>query len=181
MNYKIAVIKGDGIGPEVVEQTILVLEAVAQKHSVKFDFEYLLAGGVAIDECGEPLPAYTIERCKESDAVLLGAVGGTKWDDLPGNKRPEMAILGLREQLGLFANLRPAVVFDDLKSASPLKDEIIGDGLNILIVRELTGGIYFGPKGTGEITEDGKSEVSLIESLIENRSVKAGRFAYDVE
>ena len=181
MIKKIAVIKGDGIGPEVIDQAIIVLEAIEKKYSIKFDFEYLLAGGAAIDECGEPLPSNTIDKCKESDAVLLGAVGGPTWDDQPGNNRPEMAILGLREKLGLFANLRPAMVFDDLKSASPLKDEIIGDGLDILIVRELTGGIYFGPKGSADVAEGGRSEVSLVGALIKDRDVKPGRFAYDVE
>ena len=181
MEYKIAVIEGDGIGPEVVKQAVRILKIIGKKYNHNFIFEYLLAGGAAIDELGEPLPASTIEKSKASDALLLGAVGGPKWDDQPGTNRPEMAILGLREKLGLFANLRPAIVFDELSSACPLKDEIIAGGLDILIVRELTGGIYFGPKSTGTITAEQKAEDPLIEKLIENRDVKPGKFAYDVE
>ena len=181
MEYKIAIIKGDGIGSEVVDQAVLVLDAIAKRFEKKFVYEYLLAGGAAIDDSGEPLPEYTVEKCKDSDAVLLGAVGGPKWDDQPGNNRPEMAILGLREKLELYANLRPAIVFEELKDACPLKDEKIEGGLDILIVRELTGGIYFGPKATGEISENGASKDSIINSLIAGRDVKPGRFAYDVE
>lgn len=154
MEYKIAVIKGDGIGPEVVDAATAVLSKVAEKYGHKFSYEYLLAGGAAIDEKGECLPAETVEVCKASDAVLLGAVGGPKWDDLPGSKRPEKALLGLRKELGLYANLRPAMVFEELSDASPLKAEIIAGGLDILVVRELTGGIYFGSRGTDQ-TPDG--------------------------
>ena len=147
MKYKIAVIKGDGVGAEIVDSAIEILNAVQDKYNHKFIYEEMLAGGSAYDEYGTPLPENTIKVCKDSDAVLFGAVGGSKWDDLPGNQRPEMAILGLRKRLGLFANLRPGILFDALKGASPLKSEIIEDGFNICVVRELTGGIYFGEKG----------------------------------
>jgi len=147
MNYKIAVIPGDGIGPEVTEQAVRVLNAVGDKFGHQFEMTEVDAGGCAIDKYGEPLPAASLESCKQSDSVLLGAVGGPKWDTLPGNQRPEQALLGLRKGLGLYANLRPAVLHNALKDASPLKPEIIGDGLDIMVVRELTGGIYFGDRG----------------------------------
>ena len=147
MNYKIAVIPGDGIGPEVVDATIKVLNVVGDKFGHKFDYEYVLAGGCAIDKFGNPLPEETLETCKKSDAVLLGAVGGPKWDDPTAKVRPEQALLGLRGGLGLYCNLRPAVLYAPLRDASPLKDSIIGDGINIQVVRELTGGIYFGERG----------------------------------
>jgi len=148
MNYNIAVIPGDGIGPEVVNETLKVLNKTGGKFGHKFNYTEVLAGGAAIDNAGECLPKKTVEICKDSDAVLLGAVGGPKWDDLPGDQRPERALLGIRKALGLYANLRPAMVFDELADASPLKAEIIGSGLDIVVVRELTGGIYFGEKGT---------------------------------
>ncbi len=150
MNYKLAVIPGDGIGPEVVEQSIKVLDKIGRKYGHKFEYNKLLAGGCAIDATGEPLPQETVEVCKKSDAVILGAVGGFKWDTLPGHLRPERALLGLRGQLGLFANLRPAVIYDELKDACPLKPEIISDSIDIMVVRELTGGIYFGERGRRE-------------------------------
>ncbi|MFD3157238.1 3-isopropylmalate dehydrogenase [Haloimpatiens sp. FM7330] len=149
--FKIAVIPGDGIGVEVTEQALKVLEKVCKKYDTKLNFTELKAGGCAIDDCGNPLPVETLEKCKKSDAVFLGAVGGPKWDDLPGKQRPEQALLGLRGGLGLYANLRPTKVFDELKSASPLKDSIIDKGVDILVVRELTGGIYFGEKGRKEV------------------------------
>lgn len=148
MKYNIAVIPGDGIGPEVVDSTIKVLNAVGEKFGHRFDYEYLLAGGCAIDKFGTPLPEETLEACKKSDSVLLGAVGGPKWDDPTAKVRPEQALLGLRGGLGLYCNLRPALLYAPLKDASPLKDSIIGDGIDIQVVRELTGGIYFGERGT---------------------------------
>lgn len=148
--FNITVLKGDGIGPEIVEECIKVLNATGEKFGFKFNYNYQLLGGIAIDETGVPYPEETAKACKASDAVLLGAVGGPKWDTQPGNNRPEKGLLGIREDLGLFANLRPAKIFAPLKSASPIKEEIIGDGLDILIVRELTGGIYFGERATYE-------------------------------
>ncbi len=148
--YNIAVIGGDGIGPEVVSGAIAVMEHIAQKRGFKFEFKHYLAGGCAIDAKNEPLPQETIDGCKASDSVLLGAVGGEKWDKLPSNMRPENALLGLRAALGLFANLRPAQLFKELADACPLKPRLTENGLDILVVRELTGGIYFGDKGRDE-------------------------------
>ncbi len=145
--YKIAVIPGDGIGPEVTNGNRLVLEAVAKIFQHEFRFEELLAGGIAIDATGIPLPPATVAACKNSDAVLLGAVGGPKWDTLPGHLRPEKALLGLRSELGLYANLRPAVLYPSLASACPLHPSISANGIDILFVRELTGGMYFGDHG----------------------------------
>ncbi|MDO5387760.1 MAG: 3-isopropylmalate dehydrogenase [Clostridia bacterium] len=147
MNFKIAVVAGDGIGPEVMEQNINVLNAVGKKFGHTFEYTYVLGGGCAIDKYGEPLPQETIDVCKASDSVLLGAVGGWQWDTLPGDKRPERALLGLRGALGLYANLRPATLHDALKGACPLKPELVADGVDIMVVRELTGGMYFGEKG----------------------------------
>lgn len=143
---KIAVIKGDGIGPEVINQALKVLEVISKKYDCNFEYKEVLMGGAAIDETGVPLPDETIEVCKKSDAVLLGAVGGPKWDNVSRNLRPEAGLLQIRKELGVFANLRPAIMFPQLKAASPLKEEILGDSLDLMIVRELTGGIYFGEK-----------------------------------
>lgn len=154
---RIAVIPGDGIGPEVVKQAIVVLEAVARKFGHQFEFQEVLMGGAALDAVGVPLPDETLKVCLESDAVLLGAVGGPKWDDLPGHLRPEAGLLGIRKGLNLFANLRPAKVFPQLKSASTLKEEILGEGLDILVVRELTGDLYFGEKGRAKVSDGEKA------------------------
>ena len=151
MKYHIAVIPGDGIGPEVIDSTIKVLNSVGEKFGHRFDYEYLIAGGCAIDKYGNPLPQDTLEACKNSDSVLLGAVGGPKWDDPNAKVRPEQALLGLRGGLGLYCNLRPALLYSPLKEASPLKESIIGDGIDVLVVRELTGGIYFGERGKTEV------------------------------
>ncbi len=147
MELNLAVIKGDGIGPEIVDEALNTLEAIGNKFGHKFNFTEVLAGGCAIDGVGECLPQKTIDICKASDSVILGAVGGPKWDNVDGDKRPERALLGLRENLGLYANLRPAIIHNALSEASPIKKEIVGDSLDILIVRELTGGIYFGDRG----------------------------------
>lgn len=146
-NYNIVVLRGDGIGPEIVEQTLKVIDAAGEKFGFEFNYDEKLMGGCAIDATGEPLPQETVEACKKADSVLLGAVGGPKWDSLPGKQRPEAGLLGIRGALGLYANLRPAKIFEPLKSASPIKDSIIGDSLDIMVVRELTGGIYFGERG----------------------------------
>lgn len=152
--YSIVVLPGDGIGPEVTRGACDILKTVAEKFGHTFLFTEHLIGGNAIDSAGNPLPESTLEACKKSDAVLLGAVGGPKWDGIPGEKRPEKALLSLRAGLGLYANLRPAVLYESLAGACPLKDEYVKEGIDILIVRELTGGIYFGERGRGE-TPDG--------------------------
>ena len=150
-DYKITLLKGDGIGPEIVNQAVKVLDCVAEKFGFGVTYDEALLGGCAIDATGVPLPDETVAKCKASDSVLLGAVGGPKWDSQPGNNRPEAGLLGIRGALGLFANLRPSVIFGPLKSASPIKDEIIGGNLDVLIVCELTGGIYFGERGRKEV------------------------------
>ncbi len=144
MKYQIAVIKGDGIGPEIVTEAMLTLEKVGQKFGHTFDFQEVLAGGCSIDANGIPLTQETIDICKAADSVLLGAVGGPKWDSVESAKRPEKALLGLRESLGLFANIRPAMMYKALADACPIKPEIIGEGFDIVVCRELTGDVYFG-------------------------------------
>ena len=145
--FNIVLLEGDGIGPEIVNQAALTLKKAGEKFGFGVNFKKALLGGSAIDKTGSPIPSETVKACKAADAVLLGAVGGPKWDNMPGDKRPEAGLLGIRSSLGLFANLRPAVIFDQLREASPLKDGIIGGSLDIMIVRELTGGIYFGERG----------------------------------
>lgn len=147
MKKTIALIPGDGIGPEVVSSAVEVLNKVASKFSHQFDYVECYAGGCAIDKFDDPLPEAELDKIKACDSALMGALGGWKWDNLPGDKRPEAGLLRLRKGLGVFANLRPAVIFPQLKEASPLKDRVIGDGLDIMIVRELIGGIYFGKRG----------------------------------
>ena len=178
MNYKLAVIPGDGIGPDVVEQTLLVLDKVGEKFGHTFQYHKVLAGGCAIDATGGCLPQETIDMCKASDAVLLGAVGGWKWDTLPGDQRPERALLGLRKALGLFANLRPALLFEQLADASPLKPEILAGGLDIVVVRELTGGIYFGEKGVKD-TDLGPAAYD-IEQYAEEEVRRIAKVAFDM-
>ena len=147
MNYQIALIRGDGIGPEVVSEAVKVLDRIGKLYGHTFSFTDVLMGGIAYDKTGTPLPQETIDICKSADSVLLGAVGGPKWDTLPGEKRPEAGLLGIRKALNLYANIRPVVLFPALKEASPLKEALVKDGINIYVVRELTGGIYFGTRG----------------------------------
>ena len=150
MDYNIALLRGDGIGPEIVDSAVEVLKEVGTKYGHTFQFHPYLIGGCAYDEFGEPLPKETVDGCLNSDSVLLGAVGGPKYDGLPPEKRPEKALLGIRSALGLFTNLRPAKLYPALRDASPLRTELIKDGFDIMIVRELTGGIYFGDRGYRE-------------------------------
>ena len=150
MNLKIAVLPGDGVGPEVTREAVRVLRAVSEVNGYEFEFREYLIGGAAIDAAEQPLPQRTLDGCRESDAVLLGAVGGPQYDALPAERRPEAGILGLRKALGVFANLRPAIAYEAVADCSPIRAEVLR-GANVLIVRELLGGLYFGqPRGRDE-------------------------------
>lgn len=155
MNCKITLIPGDGIGPEIVREAVKVLDAVGAKYGHQFDYTKILMGGCSIDEYGVPLTDEAVAVAKASDAVLLGAVGGnvgnSKWYDVAPNLRPEAGLLKIRKELELFANIRPAYLYNELKKACPLKDEIIGEGFDMVIMRELTGGLYFGERHTEEV------------------------------
>lgn len=154
MNYQVAVISGDGIGPEIVREARKVLDAVAEKYGHSFRYTDVLMGGASIDVYGVPLTEEAIAACKSADAVLMGSIGGntttSPWYKLPPEKRPEAGLLGIRKALKLFANLRPAMLYEELKGACPLKDEVIGNGFDLMIMRELTGGLYFGERKTVE-------------------------------
>jgi 3-isopropylmalate dehydrogenase len=176
--YQITLLPGDGIGPEITAVTVSILEAVSAQAGFKLTFTEAPVGGAAIDAAGEPLPASTLEQCRQSDAVLLAAIGGPKWDNHPRHLRPETGLLGLRAGLGLFANLRPAQILPQLIAASSLKPEVV-EGVDLMVVRELTGGVYFGqPRGiftseTGE--ERGVNTMAYSTSEID----RIGRVAFD--
>ena len=180
MTKNIAVIKGDGIGPEIVTEAMKVLDAVAKKYNHTFNYEQLLMGGASIDANGKPLTDETIERCKASDAVLMGSIGGdtttSPWYKLPPNLRPEAGLLGIRKALGLFANLRPCVLYPQLSGACPLKKEISDKGFDMLIMRELTGGLYFGEKKTEEVDGELVAVDTLIYSEHEIRRIAVKAF-----
>lgn len=182
MNKNIAVIKGDGIGPEIVTEAMKVLDKIAERYGHAFNYEQLLMGGCSIDANGVPLTEETIERCKASDAVLMGSIGGntstSPWYKLPSSLRPEAGLLGLRKALGLFANLRPCVLFPQLSGACPLKEEISTKGFDMLIMRELTGGLYFGERKTEEI--DGVMTAIDTLKYDENEIIRIAVKAFDV-
>ena len=182
MNYNIAVIPGDGIGPEIVREACKVLDAVGTKYGHEFKYKEVLIGGVSIDATGVPLTEEALNTARESDSVLLGAVGGkvgeSKWYELPPNLRPEAGLLAIRKGLGLFCNLRPALLFPQLKNACPLKDELIGGGFDFVVVRELTGGVYFGERKT--MTENGLRKAMDTMPYDENEIRRIARWAFAV-
>jgi len=182
MNYNIAVIPGDGIGPEIITEAKKVLDMVGSKYGHQFNYTEVLMGGVSIDATGEPLTKEALETAKNSDSVLLGAVGGnvgqSNWYSLPPHLRPEAGLLAIRKGLNLYANIRPAVLFDELKGACPLKEEIIGGGFDFVVMRELTGGLYFGERHT--VTENGVRKA--MDSLVydENEIRRIAIWAFEI-
>ena len=177
MAQNIAVIRGDGIGPEIVEQALLVLNRVAERFGHEFTYTDVDMGGNAIDKWGDPLPQEMLRRCLDSDSVLLGAVGGPKWNDVPGPMRPEKGLLRLRAGMGVYSNNRPAKIWPQLASASPLKQEIVDKGIDFLIVRELIGGIYFGKHET--VTENGE-KVAIDELRYSEEEIRRiGRIGFE--
>lgn len=179
MQKNITIIKGDGIGPEIIDQALKVLDCVAEKFGHTFCYTRILMGGESIDAHGVPLTDEALQTAMQSDAVLLGAVGGPKWDDLPGHLRPEKGLLAIRKGLNLFANLRPAYLYRELRGACPLREDIIGDGFDMIVVRELTGGLYFGARET--IEENGqlvaKDTLTYSEAEIRRIAVKGFEIA----
>ena len=186
MNKNIAVIRGDGIGPEIVNQALKVLDKVAKVYGHSFTYTDVDMGGCAIDKYGDPLPESELEKCLSSDSVLLGAVGGDKWNDVPGDKRPEKGLLRLRAGMGVYSNNRPAKIWKQLASASPLKDNIVDKGIDFIIVRELIGGIYFGEHKTeGDTATDvlkySESEIERIGKIAFETARKRGKRLCSVE
>jgi len=177
MKKTIAVLPGDGIGPEIISEAVKVLNSIAQAYGHTFEYKYVEIGGCSIDRYGVPITEENMQICKHSDSVLLGAVGGPKWDSCPPAIRPEKALLAVRKELGLFANLRPTKLFSQLADASPLKREIVENGIDLLIVRELTGGVYFGEHKTAEI--DGEEVSKDIMQYAEHEIERIGRVAFE--
>ena len=182
MKYQVGVIAGDGIGPEVVAEAQKVLNCVADKFGHEFEYENILMGGCSIDATGEPLTDHAIEQALHSDAVLMGSIGGntstSPWYKLPPEKRPEAGLLKLRKSLNLFANLRPAYLYEELKEACPLRDDIIGTGFDMMIMRELTGGLYFGKRSTKE--ENGQLVAYDSMSYSETEIRRIAKRAFDI-
>ena len=177
MEKNIVLLKGDGIGPEIVDQAVKVLDAVAKKYGHVFNYTEVDMGGCSIDKFGVPITEEGMAKCKSADAVLLGAVGGPKWDNVEPSKRPEKALLAVRSELGLFANLRPTRLFAQLADSSPLKQSIVGNGIDLMIVRELTGGIYFGKRYTEVV--DGEKVATDYMTYSEHEIERIGRVAFE--
>lgn len=177
MRMKVALIPGDGIGPDIINEAVKVMMAVGERYFHKFDYSVYLAGGKAIDTVGTPLPESTLLGCEESEAILLGALGGPKWDGFEGDMRPERALLGLRGNFGLFCNLRPALLYPQLADACPLKPSLIEGGLDIMVVRELTGGIYFGKRGRNKEGTEAFDTMSYTTKEVERITRKAFEIA----
>jgi len=177
MNKNIAVIRGDGIGPEIVEQALNVLNRIAELYGHSFEYTDVDMGGCAIDKWGDPLPAEMLDRCIRSHSVLLGAVGGSKWNDVPGHMRPEKGLLRLREGMGVYSNNRPAKIWPQLASASPLRKNIVDKGIDFIIVRELIGGIYFGEHRTEEV--DGQQQATDVLVYSESEIERIGRIGFE--
>lgn len=182
MDYNVAVISGDGIGPEIVREAKKVLDAVAEKYGHSFQYKEVLMGGASIDVHGVPLTEEAITACKNADAVLMGSIGGntstSPWYQLPPEKRPEAGLLKLRKSLNLFANVRPALLYQELKAACPLKDEVIGNGFDLVIMRELTGGLYFGERKT--IEENGIRKACDTLTYDETEIRRVAKRAFDI-
>jgi len=175
MKHNIAIISGDGIGPEVMKEAVKVLDRISKKYNIEFNCTNADAGGIAYDKHGTALPEETIKICENSDAILFGSVGGPKWDNLPPEKKIErVALLGLRKRFNLYANLRPAIVYKPLAKASPLRQDIVGDGFDIMIIRELTGGIYFGKRELNE--EDAFDEMKYTKEEV----VRVAKTAFEI-
>lgn len=177
MDYKIAVIKGDGVGPEIINEGIKILNKIGEKYNHNFKLTDVLGGGTAVDKMGNPLPKETLDECKKSDAVLLGAVGGAKWDNIDSSIRPERGLLTLRSELNLFVNLRPVTMHESIKEASPLRSDIVEKGIDFVVVRELTGGIYFGERKTEMI--DNVEVAYDVEKYDENEIRRIGKKAFE--